>query len=310
MKFIWFQVIAALAVSVIAAWFSIVGLVAVFPGAATAIIAMGIALEAAKLVTANTLFRQWNKLNKLFKAYFVAATILLSGITSLGIFGYLSKAHIQHSVAVGSTVDAVSLVDNQIAIIQQNIASNQQVLRQMDDAVTKLLNDTATVRRAIYLRSSQRSERKKLTDELTVLNNQLLTLQTQKLEKNQTRREVEVDVGPLKYVADMLYGNDSSENTDRAARLLITALIFVFDPLALLLLVQANQERKKEVRVDTVVKLEPIPQPKRPIVIPTLFTQPPQTPSEPVQPGPVDTEAERIGHHRLDELASEPLDKR
>lgn len=298
-KFVYLQIAAALAVSAIAAWFSIVGLVAIFPGAATAIIAMGCALELAKIVTANTVFRKWKSLNRLFRTYFVGATLVLSMITSLGIFGYLSKAHIQHSVAVGTTADAVALSDNQISIVQQTIASDRQVLQQMDDAVTRLLNDTATVRRAVNLRSSQSRERKKLVAELDTLNTRLLTLQTDKTTKIQAERVANVDVGPLKYVASMVYGNNSESSTDRSARLLIGVLITVFDPLALLLLVSANKERQNE-EPDTPEQLV-IPNNVTPLNEPIVV----DTRAEATVDVPQPHVEQLIGHHRLDKLAKQ-----
>lgn len=288
MKFVWLQIAAALAVSVIAAWFSIVGLVAIFPGATIAVIAMGCALEAAKIVTANTVFRKWKTLNRWFRSYFITAVLILSAITSLGIFGYLSKAHIEHAATVGIVADSVALVDNQIAIVQQNVTSDRQVLQQMDDAVTKLLADTATVRRAVSLRATQHRERTRLTTELTEFNKQLLALQTQRIARGQTQRQTDIDVGPLKYVAQMLYGADSTANTDKAARFLITILISVFDPLALLLLVSARNERTSDtVSIPVLIKDVPAETP-RPVVQPVAIVTPPSAVRE------------EIGHARLD----------
>lgn len=262
------QTAAALGVSIIAAYFSIIGLIAIFPGAIISVIAMGIALECAKIVTANALVRRWTTMNRAIRAYLVMATIILSLITSLGIFGYLSRAHIEHSVAVGRTEDAVSLVAERIQQTRTSITSDRQVLKQMDDAVTAMMSDTAKVRRAVLLRSEQRAERKKLDEDITQLNATLLTLEQQKAVASNTQRISEVDVGPLKYIAQAIYGKDDPTTTDKAARMLIGTLITVFDPLALLLLISAKHEDP-----------EPLALTPPPVYIPVQPTPPPATPT-------------------------------
>src|SRR3990167_9331437 len=252
MIFIWLQLLAALAVSVVAAWFSIIGLTSIFPGAVGPIIVMGCVLELAKLATANKLYRTWKTTQKFIRSYLLYAAIGLSAITTLGIFGYLSRAHIEQSAIVSIGSDELSLLDSRIDIDSQSIASDRQVLRQMDDAVTALLGNPATVRRAISLRSSQLAERKRLTDDITALNKDLLALKTERATKNQTQQRKEIDVGPIKYLAQIIYGKDDAQTTDRAARLLIGILVTVFDPLALLLLVSANDERRKH-HIDPIV---------------------------------------------------------
>jgi hypothetical protein len=258
MKFVWIQILTALAVSGVAAWFSIVGLVAIFPGAATSIIVMGIVLELAKIVTANKLMRTWKETNKTIRIYLLYATVGLSLITTLGVFGYLSRAHIEQSAVVNAGSDEVALLDDRIAMATQTIEGNQQVLKQMDDAVTALLIDTATVRRAISLRATQRNERRRFSTEIDSLSVQILALKTERTTKNQIQRIKEVDVGPLKYLAQIVYGNDEQTTTDKAARLLIGVLVTVFDPLALLLLVSANDERKRNKTDPLVPQTDPL----------------------------------------------------
>jgi len=189
MKFVWIQIFAALAVSVVAAWFSIVGLTAVFPGAMLSIIVMGCVLELAKIVTANKLFRTWKTTGRALRSYLLYATVGLSLVTSLGVFGYLSRAHIEQSASVGIGADAIALLDSRIETTESMIASDRQVLKQMDDAVTNLLKDTATVRRAVTLRASQRTERKRYTDEISEFSNTLLNLKTERTAKSSVQRD-------------------------------------------------------------------------------------------------------------------------
>ena len=376
---------SALAVSGVAAYFSIVGLMAIFNGLPYSILAMGIVLEIAKLITASWIYQYWSRVKFLMKTYMVLAVVILSIITSVGIFGFLSKAHIEQSglagnagaevtrieqliereqgkievaeerierIAAGGTLDItesirqqeeirdtawdrvqgdITYAENQIESIRSNlnqdIDQKEQELAELDAIVESytsqgttgnLINRTDNVAKGIEVRESQKVERELIADEIDELRtyaeeqiasyrNQIAeyradtqtTIDNANAEINRLRdnesvsqdnkdeqidniqakideaydkideynvtlfdkrsivRELEQEVGPIKYVAQLLYGDDSANSIDSAVLILILLLIFVFDPLAIVLVIAANlsfKERSGE--LITPVKLE------------------------------------------------------
>ena len=376
---------SALAVSGVAAYFSIVGLMAIFNGLPYSILAMGIVLEIAKLITASWIYQYWSRVKFLMKTYMVLAVVILSIITSVGIFGFLSKAHIEQSglagnagaevtrieqliereqgkievaeerierIEAGGTLDItesirqqeeirdtawdrvqgdITYAENQIESIRSNlnqdIDQKEKELAELDAIVESytsqgttgnLINRTDNVAKGIEVRESQKVERELIADEIDELRtyaeeqiasyrNQIAeyradtqtTIDNANAEINRLRdnesvsqdnkdeqidniqakideaydkideynvtlfdkrsivRELEQEVGPIKYVAQLLYGDDSANSIDSAVLILILLLIFVFDPLAIVLVIAANlsfKERSGE--LITPVKLE------------------------------------------------------
>lgn len=247
--------LSALFISTIAAWFSIAGLIAIFPGAPVAVGLMGAALELGKLVSASWIYRFWKKTNVLMKTYFITAILVLSLITSVGIFGYLTRAHVEGTQGLDANTDQIALLDEQIGMERDNITSSRQALQQMDAAVNNLVGDVTRVERAVQIRNSQRRERTSLTASITESNTKIQQLQIQKLELNVGQRKLETEVGPIKYVAQLVYGVDDAITLDKAIRLLTLMLIFVFDPLAILLVIAANLSMKEK---DQSKKMNPV----------------------------------------------------
>ena len=376
---------SALAVSAVAAYFSIVGLMAIFNGLPMSILAMGIVLEIAKLITASWIYQYWGRVKFLMKTYMVLAVVILSIITSVGIFGFLSKAHIEQSglagnagaevtrveelierergkiqvseerierIESGGTLDItesirqqeeirdtawervqgdITYAENQIESIRSNLNTDidqkEQELAELDAIVQSytsqgttgnLLNRTDNVAVGIEVRESQKVEREAIADEIDELRsyaeeqiasyrNQIAeyradtqtTIDNANAEINRLRdnesvsqdskdeqidniqvkidesyskideynvtlfdkrsivRELEQEVGPIKYVAQLIYGDDSANSIDSAVLILILLLIFVFDPLAIVLVIAANLSFKERqgTRI-TPVKLE------------------------------------------------------
>ena len=247
MLFIALLLFSALAVSTVAGYFSIVGLTALFPAAFAAIVAMGIVLEVAKLVTASWLYRYWNKTALVMKSYFTIAVIILSVITSMGIFGFLSKAHLEHSVSTGDNTLQVSRLDRRIETEQRRIADAETVLAQLDDTVQTLI-DYDRIRGddgAIATRESQSAEREELNTSIDAAVAAIDALSEEKLVLETEQLLIEVEVGPLLYVAEMIYGDTDKETLDKTVRFVIILLILVFDPLAILLVVAANMSMKE-----------------------------------------------------------------
>jgi hypothetical protein len=124
----------AMLLSAIAAYYSVVGLTAIFAAAAIPVAIMGSSLEVAKLVVASWLYRYWKMIPALMRVYFTFALVLLMIITSMGIFGYLSKAHLDQAVPVGDVVAKVTILDEKIKTARENIDANRKALKQMDEA--------------------------------------------------------------------------------------------------------------------------------------------------------------------------------
>ena len=364
---------SALAVSVVAAYFSIVGLMAIFSGLPQSIFAMGAVLEIAKLVTASWVYQYWNKTQFLMKTYMVAAVVILSIITSVGIFGFLSKAHLDQSASTGDAVaqveriqdlvqreqvrittaeeqidriqkggvldvsesikqqeeirntawdriqDDVQYAENQIAKIRESLESDlskkQSELDALDDIVKSYTEQGTTggvftrednVAKGIEIRETQKPERDRIALEMGELrgyaetqiagyrNNikgyrdsvqstidgadreinrlreqgaddqasrdeQIDTIQgridsayikiddynIELFDKQSIVRDIEKEVGPIKYVAQLLYGNSGAGAVDNAVTILILLLVFVFDPLAIMLVLAANLSFKE-----------------------------------------------------------------
>lgn len=257
-------------ISAVAAYFSIAGLVAIFPGSVIAVTTMGIALELGKLVSASWIYRSWNKVNYLIRGYFISAVFILSFITSIGIFGYLTKAHIEGTQGLDNNSSQVEFLDSQIQTEQQRIETSRNSLRQLDAVVNTLSAGERTTERAIQVRNSQRRERTALNAEISEATKALQTLQQERLTLTADQRKLEVEVGPIKYVAQLVYGTDDVSTIDKAVRLLTLLLIFVFDPLAILMLVAANinmqqkPEEKSEIEKHIEQSAKPAPQKKQP----------------------------------------------
>ena len=251
---------SAFTISTVAAYYSVAGLVAIFSGEAIASIVMGVALEIAKLVAASWLYRNWNNAPKLLKYYFTTAVLVLSVITSMGIFGYLSKAHLEHSVVSGGVSSQVQLIDEKILTEKDNISTARKALKQLDESVDQTMarsTDEKGAERSAALRRSQQKERRTLLASIDESQKTIEKLNAEKAPIAGDLRKIEAEVGPIKYVAELIYSDSSVEVIDKAVRLVIMLIICVFDPLAILLLIAANMEmRKGTPRVSTPEKRE------------------------------------------------------
>ena len=217
------------------------GLATLFSGAVVPIIAMGTALEIGKLVSASWLYQNWSNksVSKFLKAYLFSAVVILIFITSMGIFGFLSKAHLDQVKPTSSNAIKIELLDSKIKTQQSRIERSQNTLNQLDKALDVYI-EKEFVTRGLKERKKQEPERLALNEEITDASNILGELM---LEKNTLKIEqdkIDAEVGPLKYVAELIYGKNAQDHFDEAVRLVIIVLVFVFDPLAVLLLISAN----------------------------------------------------------------------
>jgi hypothetical protein len=259
--------ITALTLSGIAAWYSVVGLTAIFAAAVIPIIIMGGALEFAKVVTTVWLHRYWDKCKWAMKTYLTGAVIVLALVTSMGIFGFLSKAHMDQGVPTGDIAAQIQLIDEKINTVKENIkvqrdniAQSRSALTQMDNQVNARLDrgtSESSAERAVQIRRQQASERNNINKDITTaqkeiekLNKEIADLNAEKAPISAKFRKVEAEVGPIKYIAALIYGDNPDQALlERAVRWVIILLIFVFDPLALMLVIAAISSYKWEFEV-------------------------------------------------------------
>ena len=232
--------LSAISISVIAAGYSIIGLATLFAGAVLPIIAMGSALEVGKLVAASWLYNNWNAdVPRLLKGYLFGAIIVLVFITSMGIFGFLSKAHLDQVKPTSSNNIKIELIDNQIVQQQKVIDRAQKTLDQLDKALEVYI-EKEFVTRGLKERKKQEDERNVLNTAINSASDKIAELTNNKASLSLEQDKIEAEVGPIKYVAELIYGENAEDNFDKAVRIVILILIFVFDPLAVLLLIAAN----------------------------------------------------------------------
>ena len=233
--------LSAISISIIAAGYSIVGLSTLFAGAVVPIIAMGSALEVGKLVAASWLYNNWR--NKLvpytIKIYLTFAVIVLIFITSMGIFGFLSKAHLDQVKPTSSNNIKIELIDKQINQEQTIIDRSQKTLDLLDQTLEKYI-ELEYVTRGLKERKKQEEERAALTLAINNASDKIAELTNKKAVLELEQDKIEAEVGPIKYIAELIYGDDAKDYFDHAVRWVIIVLIFVFDPLAVLLLIAAN----------------------------------------------------------------------
>ena len=229
----------ALSISAVAAYYSIVGLMAIFSAAAFSIAVMGVVLEIGKLVTASWLYQNWKTVPKVLKYYLTSAVVILMFITSMGIFGYLSKSHIDAGTNTSQVTVKLDRVNSRIASEQKVIDRAERQLENLDKALERYV-ELGAVSKGLDRRESQEEERLKLTNMVNKSQDKIDEYLDQKSEYELEIKNFEVEVGPLKYISALLYGDDALTFLENAVRWVILILVFVFDPLAVLLVVAAN----------------------------------------------------------------------
>lgn len=245
----------ALAISAVAAYYSIIGLVAIFSSAVIPIAVMGVVLETGKLVTASWLYQNWKRIPILLKSYLVSAVLVLMFITSMGIFGFLSKAHIEQTTIASDNTLQIELLQSQIDREKNTITRAENTLGQLDSALERYV-ELGAVTKGLNARKEQEAERNELNTQINDATANIATLTKEMSELNTERIGLEAEVGPIKYIAELVYGESTTTVLEDAVRAVILVIVFVFDPLAVLLLVAANmsllEEKKKRRRRKTV----------------------------------------------------------
>jgi hypothetical protein len=236
--------ISGLTISAVAVWYSVAGLVSIFAAAAIPIIIMGVALEVSKLVATVWLKINWHRAPTLIRTYLIAAITILMLITSMGIFGFLSKAHLDQNVMSGDVVDKVAIIDEKIKTQRDNIDAARKALVQMDSQVDQLLGRSADEKgaeRAVQVRRNQAKERTRLQTEISTAQAEIAKLNEERAPMAKDLRAIEAEVGPIKYIAAFVYGDNPDANIlEKAVTWVIIIIVVVFDPLAVVLLLASQ----------------------------------------------------------------------
>ena len=237
--------VTSLAIAAVAAWYSIIGLTTIFSAAVIPIIIMGIVLEIGKLVAAAWVYNHWRETSILLRTYLVSAIVVLMLITSMGIYGFLSKSHIDAGINTGEISVKIERIDNRIKSEQRQIDRAEKNILEMDTTLDKtdygFFDDSR-----LEERKKQSVEREQLNNIITKSENSIDKLLDKKSEYELEVKNFEVEVGPIKYIAALIYGDEAKNYLDNTVRYVILLLIFVFDPLAVLLLISANMSYRKE----------------------------------------------------------------
>jgi hypothetical protein len=232
--------ITGLFLSGVAAYYSVIGLAAIFAAAFLPVVIMGGALEVAKVVATSWLFRNWRTAPRFIKAYLMFAVLVLMLLTSMGIFGFLSKAHIDQTLASGTSGAELKVIEQQIQYEQRRIENANKSLSTLDRLV-----DQATPETANSLRERQGRERRSISTEINAANTAIKDLNSKALPLRRENLQSTADVGPIKFIAARIYGETDENVLERAVGWVILLIIFAFDPLALALLIAANHGLRK-----------------------------------------------------------------
>jgi hypothetical protein len=245
MLFGYLTLFTALILSISAAVYSILGLTAIFAAAFWPIVILGGSLEFGKIVTTLWLHKYWKQAQLQYKIYLCSAVAILMLLTSMGVFGFLSKAHLDQEVPAGDIQAQVQIFDDKIQTQQDNIKTARAALAQMDSQVDQLLgrsSDERGAERAVQIRRNQARERTALQNDIAKAQKEITALQEQRAPVASQARVLAAEVGPIKYIAALVYGDNPEANVlEKAVRWVIILIVVVFDPLAITLLLAATK---------------------------------------------------------------------
>ena len=305
----WLALLSGLTISAVAIWYSVAGLVSIFAAAVIPIIVMGVVLEISKLIATVWLKLNWTRAPIFIRTYLLVAIAVLMLITSMGIFGFLSKAHSDAGLVSGDVMAKISIYDEKIKTAKDNIDTNRKALKQMDEAVDQIMgrsSDEKGADKAVQIRRSQAKERGRLQAEIVAEQKTITSLNEARAPIAAEVRKVEAEVGPIKYIANFIYGDNPDANIlEKAVTWVIIIIVVVFDPLAVILLLasqysfqwfrQAREEQPAE--GDSPLEPEPVVD-NQPLTVTTVDPHPvgwmyTTTTTEPI-PDAIDPEPEPI----------------
>jgi cell division protein FtsL len=258
--------LAALALATVAGWFSIIGIMTIYAGAAVHALIMGAVLEVGKLVTTSWLYRNWNHSSPILKAPLIIFTVILMATTSIGVFGFLSKAHLQQGAETVNNGPKIERINQQIDREKSVISDAEKVINQLDATVNSFLGKDRTDK-SLSVRRSQEPQRKQLRNEILEAQKRIDQFTEEKLKLESEVRNLQLEVGPIRYIAELFYGTENTDkNIEAAVRAFTLLIVFSLDPLAVILLVAANhtlmrlRNEKENKETETADKGKDIPE--------------------------------------------------
>lgn len=297
MIFAYFTLFVALVISAVAEFYSIVGLTAIFAAEPIPVVIMGVALGVGKITAAVWLKLNWDRASWTYKLYLVPAVAFLMLLTSMGIFGFLSKAHSDQSLVSGDVQAKIAVYDEKIKTARENIDANRKALKQLDEAVDQSMARSTSetgADKAVAIRRGQAKERQRLQNEIAAEQKTINQLSEVRAPIAAEVRKVEAEVGPIKYIAALIYGDDTDTNLlEKAVRFVIILIVAVFDPLALVLILAAQQSLRwvretpekddQGISAETtnVLRDELPPAPPAAVVEPNVAKEPQPEPKDP-----------------------------
>ena len=308
MHFSYTLLAVALLISAVAEYYSILGLIAIFPAASWSVAIMGASLGLGKVMATVWLHRNWHRAGWQYKTYLVPAVFALMMLTSMGVFGYLSQAHVASETGNTANAEQVALLDERIAVQQSQITQARTDLDQLNQQIDRFTQQ-GSVNRGVTIRQRQQQERQVLLKQIEAAQTEIGKLREQRIPLTIEQSKVEAKVGPIKYVAALIYGDDPGGNLlERSVRWITILIVAVFDPLALVLLLSATREiawnRKPEEAAAPVVevKTEYVEVPVDRVV---------EVPVEKIVEVPVDrvVEVEKIVEVPVEKIVEVPVDR-
>jgi hypothetical protein len=290
--------LTAIALSAVAAYYSVIGLAAIFPGSFLPVVVMGSVLEGSKLVTVSWLYNNWKQCPILIKTYLCMAITILMLITSMGIFGFLSKAHLEHSSDNTPLLNKIAILDEKIKTEKENVDANRKILKQYDEIVDQTMGRTTDEKgtdKAQAIRRTQQKDRSRILQEINQSQTTIAAYSEERAPLSNELKKTEADVGPIKYIAALLYSETlNADILDKAVRLVILLIIVVFDPLAVLLLIAANMSMRK-------------PEPPKPVVKETIVTEEMDIPVFVPKDNSIHVERDNLANIVIDEASGESI---
>ena len=259
--------LVAIGLSAIAAYFSVIGLTTIFAASFWPVVIMGGTLEVAKVIAASWTYRNWNIAPFSIRVYLIGSILALMFITSMGTFGYLSKAHIDQTTTSSDVVAQLAIYQEKVNIAKENIDANRKILKQYDEAVDQIMGRSETEKgaeKAVVVRRSQQKDRARLQEEIQANQKTISQLNDVMAPLAAQVRRVEAEVGPLKFIAELFYDKVDTQFLDKTVRWVIILIVIVFDPLAIILLIAANiglsktkiEQKQVEEEQDTQQEIE------------------------------------------------------
>lgn len=264
MVFALLTLLSALSLATVAGWFSIIGIITIYAGAPLHALIMGVVLECSKLITTSWLYRNWEHSSLKLKLPLVIFTLTLMLTTSVGVFGFLSKSHLEQNAGTIDNGGKIQRLDQQISREKSIIADNDKVILQLDATINSFIGkDRAD--RALAVRRSQAAQRKELRNSIDSAQKKIDEYSDEKLKLESEVRKLELEVGPIRYIAELIYSNeeDSGKKIESAVKIFTLIIVLTLDPLAVILLVAANQTlvgvtKKTKKKEEILVDIEPL----------------------------------------------------